>query len=321
MLDWLGARARWVMALGCVAALLLPGLATQLRPALPVLVCVVLAMAMCRIDLITVAREAANLRRLASWLGIIALMMPVSGALMWVIGQVMLPDDRFALILFAAAPPIASSAGICFLMGYDARRAIEVTILATLLTPLIGPVMLDLLLDAPVELSSAALGLRLAAMIAGGVALALAIRAVLGADRIARLGRRFDGIAACVMVTFVFPLFDGVGPLVWAEPLRALRVLMLSFAINLGLCVLIIRLGTARLGRGVAGAMGVMWGNRTVALYLAALPADPKLALFVALYQFPMYVTPLVLDLLGLDARQNAVDPAAPDAIVQKPVR
>ena len=38
----------------------------------------------------------------------------------------------------------------------------------------------------------------------------------------------------------------------------------------------------------------MFWGNRTVAIYLAALPHDPQFALFVALYQFPMYLTPLL---------------------------
>ncbi|RED18562.1 hypothetical protein [Pontivivens insulae] len=308
VLDWIGARARWVMALGCVAALLLPGLASFLRPALPFLVCVVLAMAMARIDLAQVARDALSRRRLFEWLFLVALMMPATGAIAWLIGQFLHPNDAFALILFAAAPPIASSAGICFLMGYDARRAVEVTIFATILTPVIGPLMLDVFLDAPVALSSLDLALRLAGMIAGGITLALGIRATLGGERIGRLGRRFDGVAACVMVTFVFPLFDGVGPLVVEEPLRAVRVLVLSFVINLGLCIAIVMTGSRRIGRPAAGALGVMWGNRTVALYLAALPFDPTLALFVALYQFPMYLTPLILHALKLGHTDNMVD-------------
>jgi hypothetical protein len=44
-----------------------------------------------------------------------------------------------------------------------------------------------------------------------------------------------------------------------------------------------------------AGASAVIWGTRSVAIYLAALPYDPVFALFVALYQLPMYATPLVL--------------------------
>ena len=38
-----------------------------------------------------------------------------------------------------------------------------------------------------------------------------------------------------------------------------------------------------------------MWGNRNAALALASLPPDPLLTLYVALYQFPMYFTPLIM--------------------------
>ena len=44
-----------------------------------------------------------------------------------------------------------------------------------------------------------------------------------------------------------------------------------------------------------AGAYALVFANRTVAIYAAALPHDPRFALFVALYQVPILLTPLVL--------------------------
>jgi hypothetical protein len=52
-----------------------------------------------------------------------------------------------------------------------------------------------------------------------------------------------------------------------------------------------------------------MWGNRNVAIYLAALPPDPLFGLYVALYQLPMLFTPLVLGRLLRGRR--AANPAA----------
>ena len=303
VLETVGANARWIMAGGCVAALFLPSLSALLRPALPFLVSVVLATAMTRIDLGEIARGAIRPARLGSWLAAIALMMPVAAMLMWLLGQAALPEDRPLLILYALAPPIASSAGISFLMRYDAQRAVEVTVAATLLTPLIGPALLAVMLPELPGLDPVPLALRLGAMVAGGVAMALVAKALIGRDRIARSGRKFDGIAACIMVLFVIPLFDGVGATILADPATALRVLVLSVALNLGINIAVILIGERSLGRPRAGAYGVMSGNRTVALYLAALPYDPHFALFVALYQFPMYLTPLALGALGLDHR------------------
>ncbi|SOH94807.1 hypothetical protein SAMN06273572_105233 [Monaibacterium marinum] len=306
-LEVIGANARWVMAGGCVAALFLPSLSALLRPALPALVSVVLAVAMTRIDLGAIARGAIRPARLFSWLAAVVLMMPVSGALLWVIGHLVLPQDRSLLVLYAAAPPIASAAGICFLMRYDAQRAVEVTATATLLTPIIGPLLLALMVPDLPGLDPVPLAIRLSMIIAGGVTLAIAAKAIIGQERIAASGRRFDGIAACIMVLFVIPLFDGVGGTILSDPQTSLRILALCFVLNLGTTIAVLKLGEGPLGRARAGAYGVLSGNRTVAIYLAALPYDPHMALFVALYQFPMYLTPLALDALGLNNRNEAV--------------
>jgi len=300
ILDIIGANARWVMAGGCVAALFLPSLSAFLRPALPALISVVLAVAMSRIDLGEVARGAIRPARLFGWLTAIALMMPLAAGMLWVIGHFAPPQDRALLIFFAAAPPIASSAGICFLMRYDAQRAVEITVAATLMTPILGPALLALMVPDLPGLDPVPLAIRLSLMVAGGVILALAAKALIGRERIARSGRTFDGIAACIMVLFVIPLFDGVGATILTDPMTTLRILILAFTLNLGTSIAVLKLGEGTLGRSRAGAYGVLSGNRTVALYLAALPYDPHFALFVALYQFPMYLTPLALDALGL---------------------
>ena len=41
-------------------------------------------------------------------------------------------------------------------------------------------------------------------------------------------------------------------------------------------------------------SVAVVAGNRNLGLYFAALPADPLFALFVAAYQLPLYLTPMV---------------------------
>ncbi|WP_316013293.1 hypothetical protein [Roseobacter sp. HKCCA0434] len=305
LLAAIGGQARWVMAGGCVAALLMPGAAAALRPALPFLVSLVLAMAMARIDLRLVLRRVAQPRVLAERLLTIAAMMPVAAMALWALGAVLPPDWRALPVLFALAPPIASSASICFLMRYDAQRAVEVTILATLLTPLISPPLQVLLLPDLGDVAVGALALKLGAMIAGGVVLALMMKAVLGEARIAASGRSFDGLAACIMVVFAFPLFDGVAATMLADPWRAAGVGILSILLGSATMIAVLMVGERLVPRTTAGVFAVTGANRTVALYLAALPYDPQLALFVALYQFPIYFAPLVLDSAGLEARPD----------------
>jgi hypothetical protein len=51
--------------------------------------------------------------------------------------------------------------------------------------------------------------------------------------------------------------------------------------------------------------LAVLSGNRNVGLYYGALPVDPIFGMFTALYQVPLYLTPLLMSrvrrLMGLD--------------------
>ncbi len=80
------------------------------------------------------------------------------------------------------------------MLGYDARRAIEVTVAATLLTPLLGPLTVALLLARATALSPLELARNLGLMVAGGVGLAVGAPGGRrpGADRRAR-AHAFDG--------------------------------------------------------------------------------------------------------------------------------
>ncbi|MEM9010722.1 MAG: hypothetical protein AAGE18_05800 [Pseudomonadota bacterium] len=296
-LQWLGGQARIVLALGCCLAIFLPTLSAWLRPYLPALVSMVLALAMARIDLVGVARGAVQPRRLGRSLLLVMVLMPGLAVGLWLVawGLGLAPADRTAITYFALAPPIASAAGLAFLMGANAALALEITLLATVLSPIIGPLMAVLLLPEAPGPGALALAARLSAMIAGGLAAALLLRALFGAERIARNGQIVDGLAALGMFLFVIPLFDGIGALVLAAPVEALRIFALAVALNLGLHLVARRLARSVVSIPDARAVGITTGNRTVALYLAALPPEPTFALFVALYQFPMYFTPLIL--------------------------
>ncbi|MFV2052130.1 hypothetical protein [Aliiroseovarius sp. YM-037] len=295
-LGWIGERARWVLLIGCLVAVFLPALSALLRPLLPALIALVLGLSVARMELRAFMRGFASPRLVMLLVILTALLMPVTAGLLAVVLPLVGMPDSFtaAAILFALAPPISSAAGLCFILGFDARRALEVTLVATVLTPLIGPVMIAALLpgtDAPPAID---LMFSLSRMILGGLAIGIAIRLALGGAAIAARKTEFDGISAIGMVLFVIPLFDGVGPLVFARPGLALAVLAFAVLLNFGANIVVAAMSRPALGGATAGALGLMWGNRTVALYLAALPFDPVFALFVALYQFPMYATPLV---------------------------
>lgn len=294
-LTWLGRNARWVLAVGSIIALLMPHLAAFSRPALPYLVCLVLGMSMARVDLPDIARNAFKPKFLKDMGLATALLMPVTGVvhLAFARGFGLAEADVEALVYLAATPPIASAAGLCLILGYDARRALEITLAATILTPVIGPIMVALMIPDAAGVSSLDLAWRLARMILGGILVGLMIRATVGPARIDGNKAVFDGLSAIAMVMFIFPLFDGVLETILSDPGRALWVLALASLFNLGINAAVRQIAF-RAPEPRRGALGLIWGNRTIALYLAALPPDPQFTLFCALYQFPMYFTPLI---------------------------
>ncbi|QHQ35307.1 hypothetical protein [Algicella marina] len=284
-----------MLAIGCIVALFLPALSDFLRPALPMLVSLVLALGMARIDLESTVRSALRPRRMLFLVGVSLAFMPMTAICYNLIGHLLPEPYRFVLVYLAATPPIASSAGFCLLLGFNARLAVEVTVSATLLTPLLGPLTVAFFLPETAALEPMALALSLGRMILGGVVLAVLIRRFVGPERISAQALVFDGVGALVMLVFVIPLFAGVSGLLVADPLHGLVMLAFATIMNLGVNFAVrgafLRFAAAE----DAGAAGVLMGNRTIAIYLAALPFEPNFALFVALYQFPMYFTPLAM--------------------------
>ena len=297
LFAWLGTRARLVLVVGLLAALLFPGAGGALSGTLPFWVVLLFALAMAWVDISTVARNAIRPRRLLLTVGLCLGLMIATPALYFGLGTVTgLPEPMIAALVYqGAAPPLGSAAAFCLLLGLNAAFAIEITVIASLLAPLIMPLMVSVLLDTGAPIDGWTLMLRLAAMIGAGTLIALVLRHGLGPGRITRNATGFDGLSAVIMVLFLFPLFEGLPARISADPARALGIVGLVLAANLGAQALSFFPARHRLGHENGGAAALMWGNRNAALARAALPGDPVFTLYVALYQIPMYFTPLLM--------------------------
>ena len=297
ILGRIGDNARLLIAVAPICALFLSELSALMRPALPYLVAAIYATAMVRINLgeaVRIALRPAALARAGAL--IVVLMVAVPWISLTVARAIGLSEPaQMALIYAALAPPFASAAAICFLLGANAALALELTILAALVAPLVGPLTAELLLGVDLPIDALSLSARIAIMIGAGALVALAIRRLVGPARIARNARILDGLAALIMIVFVIPVFDGVADMILASPWTALEVLGLVLATNLMVQVGALFALSPLAGAPSAATIAIAMGNRNVSLYLAALPANPYFSLFVALYQLPMYLTPVVM--------------------------
>ncbi len=292
-LALIGRHASAVLLVGMVAVALMPGMSALLRPLLPALVSLVLGLAIARLDVGQVMRDFVLPQSALRLSGIVLVFLPLTClALVGLARAAGLPEDGVLLLLvFAAAPPLSSAASLSLLLGYNARITLQVGLLATVVLPVAGPLCFALVgVDARIDLVAMSRGIAL--MIAGGFAIGLGLQRILGRGRIAAHGEAFHGAVALSMLLFLFPLLDGVFPHITAAPVQSGLILLLALVLNLGGHLLTRRLARSVTDPATASALGLMFGNRNVSFYLAVLPFNPLLSVFVAASQVPIYATP-----------------------------
>lgn len=204
-----------------------------------------------------------------------------------------------ALTLVAAASPISGCPNLVLLMDGDAALALRWLMLGTAVLPITClPVLYFLYPDQPISAMMQP-SLVLLLLIGVSVGLALLVIRITRHYSVVLNKQAIDGVSALVLSLMVIGLMS-----TFHSPDTSVSdvvvMLLLAIMINVGLQ-----------GLGVIGSQilkdekmhtistGVVYGNRNIALFLTALPAVQmeSLLLFIACYQVPMYLTPLIGDL------------------------
>jgi hypothetical protein len=206
------------------------------------------------------------------------------------------PDLYLALMLQAVASPMMAAPAFAAVMGLDSTLVLVTLVIGTGLVPVTAPLFAYLFLGSALTLSPLALGLKLLAILAGSLCVAGAIRWRVGSDAIKRHARLIDGMTVIILFVFVSAVMGNVAGGFLSDPVRALKLTLLAFAVFLaltGVTALIFR----KAGYERAMALGLMVSQRNMGLMLAAtdgiLPGTTWL--YFALSQFPIYLTPQLL--------------------------
>ncbi len=291
----LGRYGTRVLFVSVFAGLLLPDVASLLRPLLPPGVAVILALGLLRIDwasMVGYARRPLLVGLLVAWLMLAA---PVA---VWAVFTLLdLPEAlKIAVVLMACAPPILGAIAIALLLGLDAPLAIVCGLVSTLLTPFTVPPLALELLDLELDVSTLEFMLRLATLVLFSFLAAALIRRWLGKERLASWGTEINGLIVLVMAVLAVAIMDGVSATISERPDTVLLWLVAAYGANL----LLQAVGTIcflHLGLRRALTIGLMSGNCNMMLILATLPPDTDfdVVLFFALAQFPMYTLPALV--------------------------
>jgi predicted Na+-dependent transporter len=206
------------------------------------------------------------------------------------------PDLFLALMLQAVASPMMAAPSLAALMGLDATLVLVTLVTSTALVPFTAPLFASIFFGSALTLSPSALGFKLAAILAGSLLVASAIRWLAGEAAIRRHKLPIDGLNIVILLVFVAAVMGNVAGNLFTDPARMIGLAALAFAIYfllVGVTALIFR----GIGRERALALGLMVSQRNMGLMVAAtdglLPGTTWL--YFALSQFPIYLSPPLL--------------------------
>jgi predicted Na+-dependent transporter len=297
-LAWLGALGTRAVAALVFIGVAVPPLGELLKPYVTEAIFLLLCISFMRVD-IGALRD--HLRRpglvIASTAWTMLAVPLIIGTLSHAAGlDADSPDLFLAVMLQAVASPMMAAPSLAALMGLDATLVLVTLVTSTALVPFTAPLFASIFFGTALTLSPSALGLKLAAILAGSLMVAGAIRWVAGAAAINRHKLPIDGINIVILLVFVSAVMGHVAGQLFADPLRTAGVTILAFMIFfllVGVTTLVFRAA----GRERALALGLMVSQRNMGLMVAAtdglLPGTTWL--YFAMSQFPIYLAPQLL--------------------------
>ena len=290
-------HSRFLLIAGLLAGVGLPGVAAAMAPYLPQMVAFLLAITAFRIG----ARPAFGALRDLRWIvpAVLVLQMALPLGLAAIFAVLGLIDRPLALacILAAAAPTLAGGASLAIMLRQDPARMMQLLVIGTALFPV---TVLVVLTAVPIAGSGGALvavGLRSGLTILGAACVGFALRRLLLPQPSSAQIRAMDGAAILFFAIIVIGLMAALDPVLRDAPESVLHWLIAAFALSFGLQVLAIVVLSRGQFAGMAGPLALAAGNRNVALFLVALPPETvaPIMVFVACWQVPMYLTPILL--------------------------
>ena len=290
-------QARLCLIIGLACGLLLPGLAAALVPWLPHMVAALLTITALRIGHRAALGAVGDLHLGLAAVAVLQMILPLVMLGLLTLGGVQDTPATLAIVLACAAPAITGSVNLALLLKLDAGRMMQILILGMAVFPLtILPVLFALpQLGDPMQVIGSAL--RLLAVILCAAAAGFFLRQWFFPAPSEKEISALDGASVLAFAFIVVGLMAALNPALRSDPVLVLKWAVLAFAIGyiqqLG-TLLLLRRGAMR---PLAGPLALGAGNRNIAIFLVALPAEvlAPLMVFIGCWQLPMYLTPILL--------------------------
>ncbi len=310
-----GKRGKWVLPLGLLAALAFPHFAGLMQVAIGPLLVVLLVISFLQLNdtsqtssLIEIPPDdllSASMTRMLLLLLTMQLVLPI--VVLFTMRLLSVPVGwQVPITLVGAASCITGGPSIVMMLGGNGAAAIRLLVVSTLALPVTAYPVLALLPLHSSHIILARTAIVLALVVLGAYLVAKLLRKLVISAYSEKQKEVLDGLAAIVLALVVLGLMAAIHT-AWDEPGLLLTTLFWACVVNFAYQVL--GLGLNHLfSMKLPIVLGVMTGNRAVAIFLTALPASAyqPFLLFIACYQIPMYLTPLLGNFVYRRYKQNA---------------
>lgn len=303
-LQFCGRHGQLILISGLICGMALPQLGEIVKTFLPEIVGLLLCLNALKIGWKDTAGSVRNCGATLLIIGLLQVFLPVivGGVFLWF--DLLHSPLTLAALLVVSAPAVTASPSLSEILGFAPAPALRLLIIGTALFPL---TILPLLWLLPIFTESLAI-----LTIAGKLCAIIVLAAVLGfALREMRKNawdtESLNGAVHLLLAVIVIGMLSNFQPTLLHQPLTLVLWLFTAFMVNFGMQAIALGLALRATVPDNAVGTAVYAGNRNVALFVVALPPhiiDPLL-LFVACYQLPMYLTPMMMGRLYALAKKE----------------
>ena len=296
-LIFIAINGRYTLVAGLVAGFLLPTASIIIKDLLPQLVALLLFLTAFRIGHKKVISSFQKLSLVLLVVLTLQLMLPLLAMGILSIFQISSSMFSIALILILAAPSITGAPNFAILLNAKPESAFQALIIGTAILPItVIPIFWFIPeLGGFIEVFNASFHLFITIFLT--TLLGFILRALVFPKLDEDLTTAVDGMTALTLAFMVIGLMAALRPSIVSDPMSVFKWLIFALTVNLGLQFVTYHLLKFLKFSELAAPIGIISGNRNIALYLVALPImqSDQLLIFLGCYQIPMYLTPIIM--------------------------
>jgi BASS family bile acid:Na+ symporter len=315
VLSWLGRQGIRAVAALVVIGIAFPWIGGFFKPYVTEAVFVLLCIAFLRMDIAAVKtylRRPAVVLAATAWTSVVTPILFAMTCFAFGINT-RAPELFLALMLQAVASPMMAAPALATLMGLDGTLVLITLVTSTAIVPFTAPLFALVFVGPTLSIPPLILAVKLFAILVGAALIGFGARRFVGLEAIEQQNEKINGFNIIILFVFVAAVMESVGARILADTMTTIVLAALAFVVFLTVLLLTV-LVFLPAGREPALALGFMVSQRNMGLMLAATGgALPEITwLYFALSQFPIYLSPQLLQPLARRILRHASHANAP---------